>query len=41
MNKKNYEAPLIETEMFLEDIVTTSIPDEVDGVKGFHSWWLD
>lgn len=41
MNKKNYETPLVKMVMFLKDIVTTSIPDEVDGVKGFYPWWVD
>ena len=39
--KRNYVTPLLRTVTFTEDIVTTSIPTNVDGVKQFRSSWLD
>lgn len=41
MNKKNYLAPWVEIEIFHEDIVTASIPEEVDGVESFDKNWIN
>lgn len=39
--KRNYVTPLLTTVTFAEDIVATSIPSSIDGVKQFRSSWLD
>ena len=40
MEKCNYYTPMLKILKFSEDIVTASIPDQVDGVLGFKTDWL-
>lgn len=40
MPKCNYYTPMLKIITFSEDIVTASIPDEVDGVRGFYASWI-
>ena len=40
MQKCNYHTPTLKIIRISEDIVTASIPDQIDGVLGFSTAWL-